>query len=102
MGDGIDNFVRLEARVIMGLASAEELELYRETTSLAHGDEDETGVLALLRQGIADDRKVIQSFPNLLELGATEINEDLYAARVAGMYALLGDLESILLEVLSE
>ena len=102
MSDGIDNFVRLEARVIMGLASAEELAQYSETTNLVHGDEDETGVIALLRKAIADDRKVMESFPNLLELGATEINEDLYAARVAGMYALLGDLETILIDVLSE
>lgn len=102
MSSGIDNFVRLEARVIMGLASPAELELYRETKGLAHGDEDETGVIALLRKSIADDRRVIESFPNLLELGATAVNEDLYAARVTGMYALLGDLEQILLEVLSE
>lgn len=99
---GIDNFVRLEARVIMGLASPAELEKYREIKSLAHGNEDEIGVIGLLRQAITNDREVMERFPNLLELGATEFNEHLYMARLSGMYALLNDLEVILIETLSE
>lgn len=106
--EGTDRFIKLEAKVIAGLASAEEIRKFQDTLALARGERG--GIVALLRESIDQDREMIKSFPVLINdpehiargtATISEFDEDAYAIRRQGMISLLHSLETILIGELS-